>query len=45
MKDLDTMIGAGSYFGHPFGRQSLNRRAIYRAIEALDGEVRLVWKW
>ncbi|MDR6659733.1 uncharacterized protein (DUF433 family) [Tardiphaga robiniae] len=45
MKDLDAMARTTPYFASGRWRfDGLNRRSVYRAIEALDGEVTIVWR-
>lgn len=41
MRDLDAMVGSGSYFRSPRG---LVWRHVGRAIQALDGDVRVFWR-
>lgn len=45
MRELDIIAKTGNYFGGSvWTTQGLNRKAVYRAIEALDGEVAIVWR-
>jgi len=44
MVDLDALAKSKTYFRVSCHKRSVDPRAIFRAIEALDGEIKVVWR-